>query len=67
MRASDARSIVLERGWLSYQPAVFQKRLLESAHLSRFAAGSNLYHIGDKPGGLYGLASGGFMAYIESR
>jgi CRP/FNR family transcriptional regulator, cyclic AMP receptor protein len=45
-------------GWLSRQPEGFRAEVIRRSHLRRFEAGEFLYHAGDPPGGVYGLAEG---------
>jgi CRP/FNR family cyclic AMP-dependent transcriptional regulator len=50
--------VVESTGWLSRQPEGFRAEVIRRSHLRRFEAGEFLYHAGDPPGGVYGLADG---------
>jgi CRP/FNR family transcriptional regulator, cyclic AMP receptor protein len=56
---SEAREIVLEAGWLSLTPPPFQRSVLERCQLQTFTTGDAIYALGDPPGGMFGLVSGG--------
>jgi CRP-like cAMP-binding protein len=50
----------LERtGWLPTLPADFRAAVLAASHLARFGAGQFVFHVGDPPGGIFGIAKGG--------
>ncbi len=46
-------------GWLSIVPEPFRAAVLARVHLMHFKPGEPVYAVGDPPGGLYGLVSGG--------
>jgi CRP/FNR family transcriptional regulator, cyclic AMP receptor protein len=50
--------VVESTGWLSRQPEGFRAEVIRRSHLRRIEAGEFLYHTGDPPGGVYGLAEG---------
>jgi CRP/FNR family cyclic AMP-dependent transcriptional regulator len=47
------------RGWLSEQPAAFRNQLLRMARCISVARGDWVFAIGDAPGGIFGVVSGG--------
>jgi CRP/FNR family transcriptional regulator, cyclic AMP receptor protein len=53
-----ACEIVSNRGWLRHVPAPFRRAVLERCRLEQFAAGTPVYSIGDKPGGMYCVVAG---------
>ncbi|MFO1143510.1 MAG: Crp/Fnr family transcriptional regulator [Amaricoccus sp.] len=57
MTEQDA-AVVARDGWLSRQPEPFRAEVLRRARVEVFAAGEAFYHIGDPPGGIYGLIWG---------
>jgi CRP-like cAMP-binding protein len=59
-----AHEVVLRRGWLSLTPASFQRDVLNRCFLVRFEAGESIYVVGDPPGGMFGLVSGGVSVSI---
>ena len=54
-----AHDVVTGQGWLSYTPSAFRQAVLRNCSLEAHEAGSVLYSVGDPPGGLFGLVSGG--------
>jgi CRP-like cAMP-binding protein len=46
------------RGWLSRQPQAFRARIIAMGKLVTLATGAPLFHMGDSPGGVYGIVSG---------
>lgn len=59
MDRSLADSIVRSRGWLATVPADFAERLMSRARFLRVLPDQTLWHAGDEPGGMYGIAAGG--------
>jgi CRP/FNR family transcriptional regulator, cyclic AMP receptor protein len=51
-------AVMTRDGWLSRQPAAFRADLLRRALVEVFEPGETFYHIGDPPGGIYGLVWG---------
>lgn len=47
------------RGWLSQQPALFRRQILQMARPVSIARGDWVFAIDDPPGGIYGVISGG--------
>lgn len=56
-----ARDVLAGQGWLSRQPVVLRNLVLDSAQAMRVPAKTYLYHQGDDPNGIYGVASGCLM------
>jgi CRP/FNR family cyclic AMP-dependent transcriptional regulator len=54
----QARDTLRRAGWLSLVPEEFREQILLHARLRRYAAGEAIYHVGDPPGGLFGLVKG---------
>jgi CRP-like cAMP-binding protein len=54
-----AKQVVIEKGWLSMTPPSFQRAVLDRCRLQGFKAGESVYRLGDPPGGMFGLVSGG--------
>jgi CRP-like cAMP-binding protein len=59
-----AHEIVRRRGWLSLTPRSFQRDVLDRCFLLRYEAGEPIYMVGDPPGGMFGLVSGGLSVSI---
>jgi CRP/FNR family cyclic AMP-dependent transcriptional regulator len=59
LNKDEARQIVLGQGWLSHTPASFQSAVIERCRLEQFVAGTPVYAVGDEPGGMFGIISGG--------
>lgn len=56
---TEAHEIVRRAGWLSLTPPPFQRIVLDRCQLQTFTAGAAIYSLGDPPGGMFGLVSGG--------
>ena len=67
MNRTAARAAVRSRGWLASTPDAFQDALLERSELLFFPKGATLYHAGDEPAGLYGLAHGLLAVLLPPR
>jgi CRP/FNR family transcriptional regulator, cyclic AMP receptor protein len=59
-----AHEIIAKQGWLSLTPASFRQLVLDRSHLQVLKAGSTIYSVGDPPGGMFGLVSGGLAISI---
>ena len=69
MRKNSKSSLgnkVLGAGWLKEKPPEFQEALLRKARIQRYAAGQYTHHVGDDPGGFYGIAYGSFGVITPS-
>lgn len=61
IKRDAAEAILLQNGWLSYQPEAFQKEVLRRSILVNLAPGELIFGFGDELGGIYGLVSGTAM------
>jgi len=52
-------NVVLQRGWLSEMPPAFQCSVMERCRLQHYGPKESIYSVGDPPGGMYGLITGG--------
>jgi CRP/FNR family transcriptional regulator, cyclic AMP receptor protein len=59
-----ARDDVLDQGWLGHTPLSFRRAVLERSSREQFKAGTRVYSIGDEPGGMFGIVSGGLAVSI---
>jgi CRP-like cAMP-binding protein len=59
-----AEHVLSRHGWLAYQPNDFRRQVLAEAQLQQFDPGTPVYHLGDPPGGIYGIASGALAISI---
>jgi CRP/FNR family transcriptional regulator, cyclic AMP receptor protein len=55
----QAYEVVARQGWLSTTPPSFRQQVLDQTQLQDLKAGVRIYSVGDPPGGMYGLVSGG--------
>jgi CRP/FNR family cyclic AMP-dependent transcriptional regulator len=62
----EAHQIVLSRGWLHHTPASFQREVLERCRLEQFLAGTPVYSVGDEPGGMFGIVTGGLGVSVAT-
>lgn len=51
-------AVMSSSGWLSRQPPAFRAEVLERSLPQVYEPGQAFYHLGDPPGGIYGLVSG---------
>jgi len=49
---------MVSQGWLSHTPPAFRRAVLDRCLLEHFKAGTSVYSVGDKPGGMFGIVSG---------
>ena len=59
-----ARDDVLNQGWLGYTPMSFRRAVFDRCLREQFKAGTQVYSIGDEPGGMFGIVSGGLAVSI---
>ena len=59
-----AREDVLNQGWLGHTPLPFRRAVLDRCLLEQFKAGTQIYAVGDEPGGMFGLVKGGLGVSI---
>lgn len=57
---ATGRDRILTTGWLKDKPREFQEAILTHARILRYEPGSYTHHIGDEPGGFYGIIDGSF-------
>jgi CRP/FNR family cyclic AMP-dependent transcriptional regulator len=60
----QAYEIVVKQGWLSLTPGSFRQQVLGRCQLQELKAGDTIYSVGDPPGGMFGLVSGGLAISI---
>jgi CRP-like cAMP-binding protein len=60
----NAEKIIQTRGWLSQLPVEFQTAVLNRSFLKVYQPKEPVYHLGDEPGGIYGLISGGIAISV---
>jgi CRP/FNR family cyclic AMP-dependent transcriptional regulator len=61
---SMAEQVLSRQGWLSRQPEDFRRLVFGECLPIHFERGAPIYHLGDPPGGIYGIASGHLMVSI---
>lgn len=66
MDRAAAERALRAKGWLAEQPPVIQAELLRHARLLQIAAGDYAYQIEDPPGGIHGVAKGGFAVHVTA-
>jgi CRP/FNR family cyclic AMP-dependent transcriptional regulator len=59
-----AEQVLSRRGWLAGQPKDFRRLVFADCLLQQFERGAPVYHLGDPPGGIYGIASGNLTVSI---
>jgi CRP-like cAMP-binding protein len=58
MKLADATHFLTQRGWLSFTPPDFRKRVLARLRVREFARGQAVYRAGDPPGGPWVILDG---------
>jgi CRP/FNR family cyclic AMP-dependent transcriptional regulator len=58
------REDVFNQGWLSHTPLSFRRAVLARCLPEQFKAGARVYAVGDEPGGMFGIVSGGLGVSI---
>lgn len=53
-------------GWLGERSPEFRAAMRDLARLRSYSEGEYLHHIGDAPGGIYGVVEGSFGTYTQS-
>lgn len=53
-----AEQTLSRSGWLARQPETFQHQVFGQCQYQPFERGAPVYHLGDPPGGIYGVAAG---------
>lgn len=54
----EAENIASQAGWLALVPSKFRSEVLGHSQLIRLGKGEAPFHVGDPPGGIYGLIDG---------
>lgn len=65
--AAYAKSFLAAHGWLAEEETWLQKSLLGAVELRSHPAESFTHHVGDPPGGIHGIVSGGIGVLLPSR
>jgi CRP-like cAMP-binding protein len=65
-KLGSPQSKVLASGWLKDKPLEFQEAVLLEARIRRYEVGQYTHHIGDDPGGFYGIIDGSFGAITQN-
>jgi CRP-like cAMP-binding protein len=58
MKSESAIQLLAQRGWLSFTPPDFRKRVLERIRVRKFARGAPVFRVGDPPGGPWVILEG---------
>ena len=58
MKAESAIQLLAQRGWLSFTPPEFRKRVLSRIRIRKFARGAPVFRVGDPPGGPWVILDG---------
>ena len=66
MEEKSAQLQLRGKGWLSNMADTLQTEFLSSGRLREFRAGDYAYHIGDAPGGMFGIVAGCFGVVLTS-
>jgi CRP-like cAMP-binding protein len=61
MRRGDVHRILASRGWLAGIDPALRAAVIDAGRIIKFHRGEPLYHPGDEPGGMYGVAEGGIV------
>lgn len=61
MRRGHAHKTLASRGWLAEIDPALAAAVIDAGRLIAFRRGEALYHPGDAPGGMYGVAEGGIV------
>lgn len=59
-----AERVLSSSGWLADQPQSFRGLVLSECQLQQFGRGAPVYHMGDRSGGVYGIADGALAISI---
>lgn len=61
MRRTHVHKLLARRGWLAEIDPQLRAALIDAGRIIEFRRGEALYHPGDEPGGMYGVAEGGIV------
>ena len=67
MRRGDVHRILASRGWLAEIDPALGAAVIDAGRLIELRRGEALYHPGDEPGGMYGVAKGGIVLSTMGR
>ena len=67
MRRSEVHRILAGRGWLAGIDPALAAAVIEAGRVIELRRGEALYHPGDEPGGMYGVAEGGIVLSTMGR
>ena len=67
MRRGDVHKILASRGWLAEIDPALGAAVISAGRLIELRRGEALYHPGDEPGGMYGVAEGGIVLSTVGR
>jgi CRP/FNR family cyclic AMP-dependent transcriptional regulator len=67
MRRGEVHRILASRGWLADIDPALASAVVDAGRLIEFRRGDALYHPGDEPGGMYGVAEGGILLSTVGR
>jgi len=61
VRRTHVHKLLARRGWLAEIDPQLRAALIDAGRIIEFRRGEALYHPGDEPGGMYGVAEGGIV------
>jgi CRP-like cAMP-binding protein len=61
---ADASLVLENRGWLTQTPPSFRDMIIAASTLRYVDRNTDIYHAGDEPGGLWGLAEGALVVHF---
>lgn len=67
MRRAEVNRILLSRGWLAEIDPALAAAVVEAGRIITLRRGEAVYHPGDEPGGMYGVAEGGILLSTVGR
>lgn len=60
----DWQGVLATTGWLTLVPEGFRQQVLARSTLREFRRGDAIYRLGDEPGGIWGIVSGGLAVEV---
>ncbi len=66
MELKAARQQLRAKGWLASMSEQLQEEFLSRGRIKVFGAGDFVFHIGDEPGGMFGILEGTFGVVVTS-
>jgi CRP/FNR family cyclic AMP-dependent transcriptional regulator len=67
VRRVEVHKILTSRGWLAEIDPDLATAVIDAGRVLEFRRGDALYHPGDEPGGMYGVAEGGILLSTTGR